>query len=455
MSRDGEMNKDQVSLEELGALFLNLSETGLPSNSNHTTYWEVLDRIGEVILRKTPLDEFYREVGYSYAERKEPYVMTDEPDYIYRVKVAVEEETLLPFLDRYLQHENWKFRVCGVLLAAHSLNMEKLHSRNEIRDRFWRMLGDSDPRVLEALATGAQHIGKWLLVYTLGLGEWHGCEFDTLPIAEEERRAWDVEFLVQTCMEFPPEIRTEFFWGLVSHLAERIRAGEDVQITPILVRLIKGVLLPVGSAVWTKTEAYYGVFPLLELLMVLWCPNPPLYVDRELVHIVVDFFKSDRMLPEYWEMLHYDTKTPFSRAIVHQQDIDGLVRYLRFFRCISLEYTDELIELLFSLAYETGWNAGMSVVLQHLIKLTTWYFIGADSDYLISIEYNIDTVVSLLTQYLNAGNTCDPTHLKELSELYKTATRYLAHEYEYPHPKLEEAISKLKPLLICLGVMVD
>ncbi|MFQ6124378.1 MAG: hypothetical protein ACE5R6_07220 [Candidatus Heimdallarchaeota archaeon] len=381
------------------------------------------------------------------------------------VKLKVEKlDTLLPFIDHYLPHQTWELRVCAIIFLAILLDrrhwetperegdmrskmkfewlgysqFEAQPYLDQVTARFWGVLGAPDPCVLEYWARSLYEIRR--ADWNIWLNPESGT-FASLPLSAAQRQAIDVTMLSQTIPLLSPEARPECFWATTCLVAERVRRGEETEMTPVLLQLL-AMALQEGGHVWRKEGRGYCdqeegelVAELIELIGQI----SPSHITRDVVKAAID-----PSIP-----------ANLDQHLIRLRDLELLVSFLTdYYSDYGSEDYDDYVEhiskdidTLFQLALEAEWDEGAQFLLAYVIGITARYYRWGPKG-MWAEQTLTKTTTKLLKQYVRRNLPWDRPLLERLAEWYKASLdlRFLENE---------EGVKWFKTSLISVGQLIE
>lgn len=381
-------------------------------------------------------------------------------------QVEVKNEELFSFVDRYLHHDNWKFRAGTLLFLEVVPRKFGLSNYNDVRPKLqglcWSLFNDPERRVVEFLL---RIIKEWVNNRRHDWFDMFEWSFTRLTIKEATLLTFDFDWFLQRLPDIAPELQPGFFWGMVCIVAERIRRGEGTQLKPFLLRLLE-IALPEDSTIRTQGNEWQGYrttteLLLLGLLSLLWT-IPPLHINSEWAQMAVELFGAIELelLADYSD----DGNKPFKHIlervgpiICHLQDWDLLNRFLEASSWLFAyeiygscwEHNMDaflIIERLLPNTIEANWDEATHYFLNILINETTHYYNPpiTHGDYIWVPGAWARTTGDLLVQYLATGKELDQDLLERLYKLYEKASIALN---EPLHPSLDASLVQLGQML--------
>lgn len=391
--------------------------------------------------------------------------LTKQHDFIH-----FEERPFLQFLDKYLQHENLKFRVCVLIFLAEALyryqQLRHFRLYSLIEERFWLAFNDPHPLVVRffiRLLNYHNYYGGFYELFDLKTQS-----FNSIPLSKTHLKSFNIDRLLcqLPSIRTHPEISAEFFWRIVCYVMTCIHLGDGPQMFPYLHKLIEMYLQEPFYFIDPENPGYYknpygGIYELK--LLCLGFRHPPPHLKRQWLQTALqwfkDFAKNEKYdTEEYWtyepDRPKYQWPDPFiddlGITILQTQEIDLLREFVTSYQAPFVawegynsigtkirQYTnhgfghDVLINratyLLFPHALALGWQEGVHFLLLNFIENAvgrTLQLPIADTDIeRFALWGNPDESMiqlqDLLAQYLAAGAPITQELLEELWGLYE------------------------------------
>lgn len=362
---------------------------------------------------------------------------------------------LIPLLDKYLPHSDWRFRICGVWLLCvltdeviqmevHSRELKLVHPletpQSEIPTRFWELVIEGDPKILTYWAYFIRYLRRqdpenryrWIDEYQ--------DTFIKPALTEERLRTLDLSQLFQTyskLYDMHNTVYTEIFWALICMIDHRIRLGEGVQLTPLVVRLIELLFqkepLLRESPIYTYTRQHLTnpSIPLLQALRLVWKLQPS-YHNISWLQLALDLFEDIKKTAElggaydFWIGKGADSfYDDLVLAIIHSRDVNVLSRYHDL--CVLMSAPDvdlrhfpiQRHRRLYSYTLKMKWQTG---ALRLLFFLAEWYTIYYDSKNVYPEDFT-PLIIEGLDSYLTIWKDGTPPLLSTLKKAYQFAVQ--------------------------------